>query len=538
MPQLGTLVDDATLWVSARALVAGEGYRLAFLPEKPWQTKYPPLYPAYLSLVWRINPDFPSNLPLATLFAWAWMPPFLLLSFLALRRLELTQGEALALTALLGVNPHLLYFASGLHTEVPYTVLLLTALLLLERAGRMEALGPAVLAGVAAGLAFLCRTNGIALVASGVTGLLLARRLQSAAAYALAALPAVAGWSWWSWAHKYTGQNPAVIYHTDYIRFYLETVRWSDLPVLLWGNLGGILIRGGKLIVPTPGESAPERIFCIIVAVLALAGVWRLARRLGPTHYHLYAAGHLLLLLPWNFPANARLLFPLAPLLLAGLFVEARHVVAIARQAMLRQDATQRAVGAMMLACLAMLGLVGAWRWSRPLSEHFPQLSERYRDQQSGVALAYDWITRHTSTEDSFMTWQDGLLFLRTGRAASSPGLSPIPWYTLNRDGVLEEYLSKLADLAATHGRRYVLVADTEFLITDRTDLAYARRRLQADPRLREVYANADAAVFEVTKGGPALAATPENTLPCPGRRAEATPCRFSSSPWPAFGLS
>ena len=518
MPQLGSLVDDGIYWVSAKSLAEDDGYRIPSLPERPWQTKYPPLYPAYLSLVWRINPDFPSNLPLATLFAWAWMPPFLLLSFLALRRLELTQGEALALTALLAVNPHLLYFASGLHTEVPYTVLLLTALLLLERAGRMGVPGPAVLAGVAAGLAFLCRTNGIALVASGLAGLLLARRLQSVAAYALAALPAVAGWSWWSWAHKYMGQNPAVIYHTDYIRFYLETVRWSDLPVLLWGNLGGILIRGGKLIVPTPGESAPERIFCIIVAVLALAGVWRLARRLGPTHYHLYAAGHLLLLLPWNFAANGRLLFPLAPLLLAGLFVEARHVVAIARQAMLRQDAAQRAVGAMMLACLAMLGLVGAWRWSRPLSEHFPQLSERYRQQQAGVALAYDWIIRHTSTADSFMTWQDGLVFLRTGRAASSPGLSPIPWYTLSRDGVLEEYLSKLADLAATHGRRYVLVADTEFLITDRTDLAYARRRLQADPRLREVYANADAAVFEVTKAGPALAATPGKHLAMSGQ--------------------
>jgi len=507
MPQLGSFVDDGIYWVSAKSLADGDGYRIPSLPERPWQTKYPPLYPAYLSLVWRINPDFPSNLPLATLFAWAWMPPFLLLSFLALRRLELTQGEALALTALLAVNPHLLYFASGLHTEVPYTVLLLTALLLLERAGRTGALGPAMLAGLVAGLASLCRTNGIALVASGVAGLALAGRLRSAAVYALAALPAVAGWSWWSWVHKYTGDNPAVIYHTDYIRFYLETVRWSDLPVVLWGNLGGILIRGGHLIVPTPGESPPERIFGIVVAVLALAGAWRLARRLGPTHYHLYAAGHLLLLLPWNFPANARLLFPLAPLLLAGLFVEARHVVAIARQAMLRQDAAQRAVGAMMLACLAMLGLVGAWRWSRPLSEHSPQLSERYRQQQAGVALAYDWITRHTSTADSFMTWQDGLLFLRTGRAASSPGLSPIPWYTLNRDGVLEEYLSKLADLATTHGRRYVLVADTEFLITDRTDLAYARRRLQADPRLREVYANADAVVYEVLTPDPAQAA-------------------------------
>jgi hypothetical protein len=41
-------------------------------------------------------------------------------------------------------------------------------------------------------------------------------------------------------------------------------------------------------------------------------------------------------------------------------------------------------------------------------------------------------------------------------------------------------------------------VVDTQLLVTDRAHLAYARRRLQADPRLREVYANADAVVYEV----------------------------------------
>lgn len=233
MPQFGSFVDDGVYWVTAKSLAEGHGYKIRSLPEEPWQTKYPPLYPAYLSLVWKINPEFPANLPLATLFAWIWAPPLLLLSYLVFRRFELSQGEALALTALLALNPHLLYFASGLHTEVPYTVLLLTTILLLEHAGRRGSLAGAVLASVVAGLAFLCRTNGIALVASGAAGLLLARRLRSAALYALAALPAVAGWSWWTWAHKYTGDNPGVIYHTDYIRFYLETVRWGDLPVLL-----------------------------------------------------------------------------------------------------------------------------------------------------------------------------------------------------------------------------------------------------------------------------------------------------------------
>ncbi|MGC8792964.1 MAG: hypothetical protein ACP5U2_06200 [Bryobacteraceae bacterium] len=212
-------------------------------------------------------------------------------------------------------------------------------------------------------------------------GLLLARRFLGAVLYFGAAAPALAGWAWWTWTHKYSGANPSVIYHTDYIRFYLETVRLTDLPVLLWGNLGGILIHGGKLIVPTPGESTAERIFCMAVTALTLMGVWRLRRRSGLTHYHLYAAEHLLLLVPWNFPFNARLLFLLAPLLMAGLLDEARRVVTLARAGLEAERRDERAIALVMPAILAAMGAVGAWRWSRPLDEFYIWLSERYRRQ-------------------------------------------------------------------------------------------------------------------------------------------------------------
>ncbi|MGB9604262.1 MAG: hypothetical protein ACPL88_00100, partial [Bryobacteraceae bacterium] len=110
MPHFGSLVDDGVYWVSAKALAEGQGYRVVSLPEKPWQTKYPPLYPAYMALVWKLNPRFPENLSLATLFAWLWAPPVLLLSFLMFRMLGLVLAEACLLTALLAVNPHFLYF--------------------------------------------------------------------------------------------------------------------------------------------------------------------------------------------------------------------------------------------------------------------------------------------------------------------------------------------------------------------------------------------------------------------------------------------
>src|SRR3979411_3054568 len=70
MPHLGSYHDDAVYWISAESLAQGHGYRIAHLPENPPQTKYPPLYPALLSLIWRVNGAFPNNLPLLMAVQW------------------------------------------------------------------------------------------------------------------------------------------------------------------------------------------------------------------------------------------------------------------------------------------------------------------------------------------------------------------------------------------------------------------------------------------------------------------------------------
>ena len=70
MPEFSRLHDDGMLFVSAKSLGEGQGFRIASLPEQPAQTKYPALYPFYLSIVWRLNPHFPDNLNLAAWFCW------------------------------------------------------------------------------------------------------------------------------------------------------------------------------------------------------------------------------------------------------------------------------------------------------------------------------------------------------------------------------------------------------------------------------------------------------------------------------------
>ncbi len=60
--RFGFYHDDGIYVVTAKALATGQGYRILSLPYEPSQTKFPPLYPFLLSLIWRVNPQFPDNL--------------------------------------------------------------------------------------------------------------------------------------------------------------------------------------------------------------------------------------------------------------------------------------------------------------------------------------------------------------------------------------------------------------------------------------------------------------------------------------------
>src|SRR5262245_7481348 len=59
--RFGVQYDDAIYVASAKALATNQQYRIISLPSEPAQTKFPPLYPILLSLIWRVDPVFPRN---------------------------------------------------------------------------------------------------------------------------------------------------------------------------------------------------------------------------------------------------------------------------------------------------------------------------------------------------------------------------------------------------------------------------------------------------------------------------------------------
>ena len=171
MPGFGKLHDDGLFFVSAKSLATGHGLRILSLPEQPAQTKYPSLYPLYLSIVWRINPHFPENLTLAAWFSWGILALCLSLVWLfwrgegwsAGRKERWSEPRIWILVGLLAMNPYIILFGCNLFSEIFFLCWLLAVLIVGNRSLRGEGIALAALAGMLAGCAYLSRTAGIAL---------------------------------------------------------------------------------------------------------------------------------------------------------------------------------------------------------------------------------------------------------------------------------------------------------------------------------------------------------------------------------------
>ncbi len=275
MPHLGFYHDDSIYWVSGRSLAMGDGYRIQSLPGQPYQTKYPPLYPALLAGIWKLNPRFPANLPLATLFSWLLFPLFLAALWFLLQDYEFNRRERYLLMLMATLSPVAVVFSFSLMPELLFAALLLTSLILAERAGKPEA--PrwlALTSGLCAALAYLAKSIAAPLLFTVPLCFALRKQFRKAALFFAAMLPAVAGWELWMTRHMAHSWDLVTLYYTNYVGFEIYNVPLRDLPLVIWYNLDGFLQGAGKaLIFDVPyGSKHLER----VVAIAAIAGCVRL----------------------------------------------------------------------------------------------------------------------------------------------------------------------------------------------------------------------------------------------------------------------
>jgi hypothetical protein len=495
LPEFGRLHDDGILFVSAKSLAGGEGFRIISLPEQPAQTKYPVLYPLYLSLVWRLNPHFPENLWIARLFSWLLLVICLALCWRFYRQEGFSEGRTMILVALLGLNPYMILFGSNTFSEVFFMCWLL-AVFLLAHSKRGQT---AILAGVAAGCAYLSRTAGIALLISMPAGYLLRRESRRAMSFIIGMVPFVVGWMLWSRDNIIHTTDQMMVYYTDYLKMELLTVGLDNFHLVLWKNIDGLLVGLGGMVIPQVTALAPFKILTQVVAVAMISGAVRMLRRRIAVQYIFFAIVSAAMLILWHFPPNERFVLPLAPLMLAALLTELEHIAAMLKPAFRHQEMGQRVVAVGMAGVLAAI-LLGALVLQCFMSfGYLYDSAQQYRVKRADMRAAYAWITANVPDTASVLSNDDPILYLYSGRRGHVAPLTPRFWYANDHESRIAVYRG-IVLYCRSHGFQY-LYSNTDDLsrwTDDPTELEAIRRSVRENPDLTPQFESAFGTVYKV----------------------------------------
>jgi hypothetical protein len=451
MPEFGYLHDDGLQYLSARGIYQGLGYRISSLPETPAQTKYPPLFSAYLSMVWRLNPSFPENLKTASFFLWATLAVLLGLTKNLYKSLKLQDWKLFLMLGVLMVNPYLILFGVTPFSEVTFTCLVLGTLLLIEK----EGLPWAAAAGLLAGCAYLTRTAGIGLLPAVAGWLYWKGKKKEAAAFAVAMLPAILGWSLWSRSVIDKSSDLTLIYYVDYLHYEFINIGWDNLLVVIWKNLDQALYGLGALILPEVVSISFVKILTQVFAVAAISGVVRLVRRGLMVPYALFALVSIVILVLWHFPPNERLVLPLFPLVIAGFMTELEHLATGLKAGFRNKDRSQRAAAVVMG---SVVGVLLAATLALQLFVTFSFLEDSMDQKQArlkDLKQAYTWISSNLPASAKILSYDDPLMYLYTGRQGNYLPLLPRDWYADDHEKMVAAY-KDLPGYCRARGLEYV----------------------------------------------------------------------------------
>jgi len=413
---LGFFGDDAVYATTAKALAEGHGYRHIEIPGEPLQTRYPPLYPALLSLVLRARPELPGSFPLLLApTALAGAGAVLLAALYWRRVLGAPRRFAIALAVLAALSPVLLAFTRVAMSELLYALLATAALLCLDaRASARASTVWLLVGGVLVGCAVLTRTIGISLALAAVAALLLRRRSSDALLVGVVILACVA--PWWSFQasaaieNGATGRSFLVAQELGYDlwlpRGPLESLRVLRQNLLRLSFALGyfqLALPEGWVraaIGPGGGRLVLLHLVCHATLGLALWGCW-LSARGGIRTLHLYAAlyGAMILVRPFS---PYRFLVPWTPFLL---FFAATGLRSLLRAPWLRG-----------IAYVAVLALFLAEDWKLARSSERAFFAREASVDWTELQAVERFLLEHTQPSEVIASSHPERLFLTTGR--------------------------------------------------------------------------------------------------------------------------
>lgn len=300
---VGVFQDDGIYVVLAKSLATGEGYRYLNLPGAPAATHYPPLYPAFLALLWKLDPAFPQNV---TLFKFA-NAMFLggaaaLFHAFARQRLQLGPlAAALSVGAFTACAPTI-YLTVVVLSEPMFLCGLGATLIACDRAVASGRPRDAALAGGAAALLSMVRTLGILVVPA--TLMVLAWRRQWRAVVAMGMIAGAMSIPWLLWVGAHAGEVPYVLLgkYGSYGSWLMDAVRTDGVIFLRDVAMTNIRLLGEMAwrSTATDGQSLFVRIpAVVVVGGLFILGIREWLRRAPAAA--LFLLLYLLVVVVWPF---------------------------------------------------------------------------------------------------------------------------------------------------------------------------------------------------------------------------------------------
>jgi hypothetical protein len=472
---LGQGTDDGVYLASAKAIAMGQGYRVPSLPGAPCAVKYPPVYPLFLSMAWRIRPDFPASARVGAMMQALLLPILLALLLAILRRFRFSWTRAFLVTALTVVSLQVLLLSTMLFSELLCMCLLFGSILAVERCVEIDEGAPArarsavlwaMAAGTLAGLAYLTRNAMLPLLGAAPVYLWVKKKPRAAVYFLLLAIPMAAAWHLWAFAHSPRGAEAT---NGTYLHEYLSVMAvngfWSSFLNRLAEFSGGV----ADSILPGVITALAGLPLYHIALAAAVSGCIRIGRRCGWPLYLIFSFLCCLMMLFWWSDGLMRLTVPAWPALLAGASEEVAFVASMLAASMAKlsfwskRPAAWRTAPRWIFVVLAVLTIL---RNESFASEFLAKTMDSERRMRLNDQPAFDWIAAHRTPETVVLAWKDTTTFLYTG-AAASRGLfiAATP-----ESAQTKTFATSFADLPPQYSRGLLLIlrSDLSYGLTDR----------------------------------------------------------------------
>ena len=427
--RFGFYRDDSMYVVMAKAIATGQGYRIISLPDAPVQTKSPPFFPFVLSLLWKVNPEFPGNLTQMMLLS---VGASILFFGLTYRYLVFSgyanRWQAVLVVGLTAINWRIIVLATGIYSEMLYAALSVLALYLAEKyEKRTGHWGFGAATGVVIGLAFLTRSAGITLVFAIALYFLYRRERRGILPVIIAGM-VVLCWLGWGYLNGRTAENTNAGSYESYFQTFrtlIATGGQSNLTALL-----GVIGRNalGLILISIPvvclGLAYDSVLYFGFAFLFIAGGFLRQARaKLGLMHFYIvtYLSVHLL----WPYTAYDRFLMPLLPFLLLFMLIEVQAILAVIRNVFAVQKQIISRASASFIG-LALVFSAGAVLYNYGLGMYRAvTLASLRKDSRPSTddAEAIEWIESHTDPADVLICYRDPLYYLYTNRKSARSSL-------------------------------------------------------------------------------------------------------------------